>query len=89
LTNLPWFNIIYLVALDKLQIGETYFKKNMAKGKKNKKTKALKVKLTKEFKSGDKVLYTNYGRFKILKDGKVNLVFGEGENEKKIKANYA
>ena len=49
------------------------------------KKKLLKVELTKEFKSKDKVIYTNYGRFKKSKVGKVTLLI----DGKKVKANYA
>jgi len=53
------------------------------------KQKVLKVELVKEFKSKDKVVYSNYGRFKVSKAGKIKLVFNDGEKERNIKANHA
>jgi len=61
----------------------------MAKKKSKAKQKVLKVELTKQYKSKDKAIYTNWGRFKKSKAGKVTLVFQQDKKEKKVKANYA
>ena len=53
------------------------------------KKKTTKVELTREFKEGDKVLYTNYGRFVPDKSGSHTLVIGDGDKSVKVTARAA
>lgn len=60
----------------------------MAEKKKSKEKKGnniLRVKLSRELKSEDKVVYTNYGRFRKSSTGEVTLIIGD----KKIKVTPA
>lgn len=54
---------------------------------KNKKAKELKIKLTRDFTKGDKVVYSNFGRFKLSKSGSHKLLIGNGDKTLKLLAN--
>ncbi len=56
------------------------------KSSKSSKTEKINVKLTREFKSKDKVIYTNHGRFVPDEKGEVTLLINDGEQKIQAKA---